>query len=210
LFSAVVAPNLPPGQMVQDSAAARLNLPAGHATAVELVELTGHAYPAVQFPEHAAVVSPDDDPKVPAGHGAVHDADGKPPVAPYSPALQLVHTPAPPRLYVPAGHTAAVAFVDPAGHQYPAVQFPVHAAEVMPIVEPYTPAGHEVHVAAPPRLYCPAGHTTAVALTDPDGHTYPALHGPSHRADAEPFEAPYRPASQGPEHAAKDRLDTLP
>jgi len=136
---------------------------------VELVDPAGHAYPAVQFPEHAAVVSPDDDPKVPAGHGAVHDADGKPAVAPYSPALQLVHTPAPPRLYVPAAQTMAKGVADPAGHAYPAAQIPVQYAVVQLGSEPYKPAGQAVQVLAPCSLYVPGKHMTDVALVLPSG-----------------------------------------
>ena len=42
------------------------------------------------------------------------------------------------------------------------------------------PSGHALHAAAPPVLYCPAAHGTAVALVDPAGHAYPAAHGPLH------------------------------
>jgi hypothetical protein len=73
-----------------------------------------HEYPAVQLPEHAAVVKPATAPKVPAGHGAVHAADAKPVEAPYRPAEQLVHAPAPAREYFPALHAAWVAATEPA------------------------------------------------------------------------------------------------
>jgi hypothetical protein len=75
-----------------------------------------------------------------------------------------------------------VGLVDPAGHAYPALQFPLHAAVDCAVVPPYRPAAHAVHVPDPPRLYCPAGHGAAVALVDPATHTYPAAHG-LHDAD---------------------------
>ena len=71
-------------------------------------------YPALHKPLH------DDDPKpltapyVPAGHSAVHDTVDRPVESPYVPTLQLVHALAAPRLYLPSGHIAAVALVDPA------------------------------------------------------------------------------------------------
>ncbi len=48
-----------------------------------------------------------------------------------------------------------MAFVDPAGQAYPAVQAP--------------------HEAAPTELNWPAAHMTAVALVDPAGQAYPAV-----------------------------------
>ncbi len=89
-----------------------------------LVDPAGHAYPAVQSPLQLAVPSP----------GA----------APYRPAAQAVHTVDPAKLYVPAGHTSAVALVDPAGQTKPALQGPEHADDVRPVVSPYTPAGQSV------------------------------------------------------------------
>jgi hypothetical protein len=50
------------------------------------------------------------DPKVPAGHSE--------------------HTAAPPVEYRPGMHGDTVATVDPAGHAYPALQSPLHAAVV--------------------------------------------------------------------------------
>ena len=66
----------------------------------------------------------------------------RPGLAPYRPAAQLLHDPAPPTLYEPTPHIAAVALVDPAAHAYPALQFPVHVAFTMPDAAPYTPAAH--------------------------------------------------------------------
>jgi hypothetical protein len=100
---------------------------------VALVDPAGHAYPAVQFPEHPA--------------------DANPVTLPYSPALQLVQLPAPVRLYWPAGHVTAVALVDPAGHVYPAAQFPEHPADANPVTLPYSPALQLVQLPAPVRLY---------------------------------------------------------
>ena len=95
-----------------------------------------HAYPAVQLPLHADDVNPLTTPYVPAGHSPLHAADDIVAVAPYDPTLQFVHAPAAARLYVPTGHIAAVALMDPAAQKYPAVQLPVHAALVRPAVDP--------------------------------------------------------------------------
>jgi hypothetical protein len=58
----------------------------------------------------------------------------------------------------------------------------------MAVALPYSPVGHSEHTAAPPREYCPAGHTDAVGLTEPVGHAQPAAQsthntapGPLHR-----------------------------
>ena len=83
---------------------------------LELVDPAGHAYPALQLPEHPA--------------------DAIAAVLPYSPAVQLVQLPAPVRLYWPARHVTAVALVDPAGHAYPAAQFPEQEDEARPEVPP--------------------------------------------------------------------------
>jgi hypothetical protein len=97
-----------------------------------------------------------------------------------------VHSGAAGREYVPAGHSCAVALVDPAGHAYPAVQLPEQAAVVRPEVSPYVPAGHApehlavLRRAASPnvpcghrvqaleagRLYLPTGQGSAVADTE--------------------------------------------
>jgi hypothetical protein len=73
-----------------------------------------------------------------------------------------------------------------------AVQLAVGSADVAP----YRPAVQSVQVAAPAREYLPAGHITAVALTDATGHTYPALQLPVHPVVARPDVDPYRPAAQ--------------
>jgi hypothetical protein len=164
---------------------------------VELVDPAGHAYPAVQFPEHAAVVSPDDDPKVPAGHGAVHDADGKPAVAPYSPALQLVQAEDPSGANCPAGHNTALEFTDPAGHAYPSRHLPLHDEVDIPTEEPNCPPGHRPHCPAPTKLNVPIGHSNAVAFVDPSRHAYPAVQFPEHTEDVSPDIDPNVPAGHG-------------
>ena len=67
----------------------------------------------------------------------MHAAVVKPVVAPYRPALQLVHTPAPPTLNLPVPQMAAVPFVDPGTQKYPAVHVPVHPAAGITAVAPY-------------------------------------------------------------------------
>ena len=77
-------------------------------------------------------------------------------------------------------------------------------AEAMAVEAPYRPAAHALHVAAPARLNLPAGQVVAVAVVLPEAQEYPALHGPVHVDAVRPVVAPYRPGSQGPEHAAVD------
>ena len=115
-------------------------------------------------------VSPDTSPKYPPKHAPVHDATPTAAVLPYRPALQFVHVPAAARLYCPAGHVTWVALMDPAGHAYPAVQFPEHAAVASADTFPKVPGGHKVHTAAPTKEYCPAAHATWVADVEPAGH----------------------------------------
>ena len=148
----------------------------------------------------------------------MHAALGSPAVEPYSPKPQLVQAPDPATENVPAGHTIAVELVEPPGHAYPAVQLPLHVdtvtpvvapnspgahnplhvAEVRPDVDPNTPAGHGVHSADPVPAKVPAGHSVTVALVDPGGHAYPAVHDPLHDAVVRPTVAPYVPPGQGP------------
>jgi hypothetical protein len=80
------------------------------------VDPDGQMYPASQGPEHDGTDSPVDDPYRPGGQGPLQLDVFSPLLDPYSPALQFVHTPAPPRLYVPTGHIAAVALTDPTTH----------------------------------------------------------------------------------------------
>ncbi len=159
-----------------------------------------HAYPATQLPVHPAVVSPA--------------------VDPYSPATHSVHTPDPPTLYLPGAHSDVVGLVDPAGHAYPAVQFPLQAGVVRPEVAPYVPAGHApvhpavgspddapyrpaahgLHTPDPVKLKEPAAHRMAVAEVLPVGHAFPAVQFPLHAAVGSPAVAPNVPAGHGPVH----------
>ncbi len=88
----------------------------------------------------------------------VHAAVDKPDEEPNNPAAHSVHALAPAALYLPALHCAAVAFVDPVAHAYPAVHVPEQDAVDKPAVEPKKPAAHSVHVEEPAKLYCPGGH----------------------------------------------------
>ena len=137
---------------------------------------------------------PDDDPKRPAGQGAVQEALGRPVVAPYRPAAHIVHTPAAAKEYCPTGQMAAVAFVDPATHAYPGTHVPEHTATGMADTFPKRPAGQSAHTLAPNREYLPATHASAVGDTLPAAHTYPAVHGAVHVGDDNPAVDPYRPA----------------
>ena len=150
---AAVLPYRPAAQSTHTLVPAREYLPAGHVEAVGLVDPAAHTYPALQLPEHPGDDRPATDPYRPAAHGAVHDATPMFGVAPYRPALQLLHTPAPAREYVPAGQLTAVELVDPAGHTYPALQLPEHAATDMADVDPYRPGAQFVHTPAPATLY---------------------------------------------------------
>jgi hypothetical protein len=134
----------------------------------------------------------------------------------HRPPGQGVHSPAPALLKLPAGHSNAVAVTEPAGHAYPAVHRPLHRDEFMPMVapkrpagqkplqvgrprageSPYRPAGHMVHADDPATLNWPAGHCTAVELTDPAGHTYPGEHAPLHAGELEAGTLPKVPAGQ--------------
>jgi hypothetical protein len=157
---------------------------------VGLVEPGAHAYPALQLPLQVEFVSPDTDPYFPASQSPLQLAFGMPDTAPYSPATHTVHTPAPVKLYRPAGHNAAVAVVDPATHAYPALQFPLHVDDDKPLTDPYDPASHgPLHITlpmpaiAPYRpalqfvhtpddvlLYLPGGQITSVRLLVPGTH----------------------------------------
>jgi hypothetical protein len=155
---AAVDPYRPAAQSTHTLAPLSEYLPAGHAKAVAFVDPAAQMYPALQLPVHPGNDRPDVDPYNPAAHGAVHDAAPILAVAPYSPAAQFVHTPAPAREYLPAGQLTAVARTDAAGHAYPAMQGPLHTALDIPLTSPYLPGAHGVHADAPPVLYCPAAH----------------------------------------------------
>jgi hypothetical protein len=142
------------------------------------VDPTGHENPAEQLPLHVDVLKPTTDAlnHVPPGHAE--------------------HTAAPGRLKRPAVHMTAVGLEEPRGHAYPAVQVPLHVEVPRPTTDAsnQVPPGHTVHIAEPGRLYWPTGHTNSVALTDPEGHANPAVHGPLQWDEFKPSAAPNRPA----------------
>lgn len=94
----VAPPKSPAGQLVHTPAAPVLYCPTGQTEAVDDVDPLGHAYPALQGPEHVDVVRAVEDPNCPGGHD---EHDGAPPV-----------------LYCPIGHAVAVDVVDPARQKY--------------------------------------------------------------------------------------------
>ncbi len=120
-----------------------------------------------------------------------------------------------------------MADVLPAGHAYPAVQFPLHAdvdspgaepkvpagqAAVQPdvfiaTVAPYRPAAHALHADAPGLLYCPAGHADTVALMDPSGQVNPAVQFPLHADAFIATVAPYRPDAHGVHASVSPKLN---
>jgi hypothetical protein len=175
---------------MQTPAPPNANLLTGHAAAVALIDPGTQKYPAVQFPLHAVLVRPGVDPNVPAGHAA--------------------QVPALPTLYWPGMHTAAVAFVDPAAHAYPALQGPLHAGLDRPLAAPYRPGLQLLQVPTPPTLYWPGPQMVAVALVDPGAQAYPALHGPLHAGLDRPLAAPYLPAGHDPLQAAVGSPVVLP
>ena len=132
----------------------------------------------------------------------MHAAVVSPVVLPYDPGGHAVQKPDPLRLYVPSGHSIAVAFVDPATHAYPALQLPLHDAFARPLAAPYRPALQPVHAPAPAKLYVPGPHRVAVPFVDPAGHAYPALQLPLHAAVGRPAAAPKVPAGHAPLHNA--------
>ena len=89
--------------------------------------------------------------------------------------------------YVPGGHWEHDVVAPPVEYE-PSGQGLVHADEVRPGVEPYTPAGHGVQAAsvAPPMEYEPAAHSPeqdAVAMLDEGGVLL--LVEPAHEATLE-------------------------
>ena len=168
-FSPGTTPNRPAGHSTQTAAPAVLYWPAGHLAAVALTLPSGHAYPAVQLPLQPLAFMASDSPKRPPGQGE--------------------HAGAPPTLYWPAGHLAAVALVEPSGQKYPALQLAVQLGADRPVADPnrpaaqgplqlvvgsavdapYRPALQLEHAPVPPRLNCPGPHGAAVALAEPGG-----------------------------------------
>ena len=150
-------PKRPTGQGRHAPNPPSLYVPTVHMTNVALVDAGGQAKPGAQVPLQFAVTRPD--------------------ALPYRPALQSVHTPMPPTLYVPAGHSIAVALVDPAGHAYPGLQLPLHIDDVALSVDPYRPAGQ--------------GAPTELAMPAPQYRPARAVHVPLHADDVSPVATPY-------------------
>mmetsp|Transcript_31833 Transcript_31833/g.69660 ORF Transcript_31833/g.69660 Transcript_31833/m.69660 type:complete len:209 (+) Transcript_31833:794-1420(+) len=98
---------------------------------------------------------------LPASHSS-HTIE--PGVAEKRPAGQGVHTSmlCPPLngLYVPAGHTRAVAFVLPSGQKCPAAHAPSHCPSEKPLVEPNRPAKQNEETDDPAAAKEPAGAVT--------------------------------------------------
>lgn len=140
LHPAVVSPALlpyrPAGQGVQAPAPPTLNVPGAHMDAVALVDPAGHAYPGAHGPVQDVFVAPVALPKRPAAHGPLQLPLNSPVVFPNVPRGHWLHAPSPGALYSPTGHCTGVLLVLPGAHTYPAVQFPLQAAEVRPGVEP--------------------------------------------------------------------------
>ncbi len=89
-------------------------MPALQFTPEEDAVLAGQKWPALHGPSHSGDVSPAPDPNLPAPHGPEHDETFKPLDDPYRPGVQALQLPAPAKLYVPTGHTDAVAVDEPA------------------------------------------------------------------------------------------------
>lgn len=99
--------------------------PSGAPVDVTAPVTPGHQYPAEQRPVHEALLSPSDEPYVPAGHGRA----------------------ATPTQYCPNGQrlsTSCVGEVLPALQKYPSVHAPHAAADVRPVLPPYVPGGQGV------------------------------------------------------------------
>jgi hypothetical protein len=88
----------------------------------------------------------------------------------------------------------------------PPRQRATHPAVLDPGLFAYVPGGHRLHAPAPPRLYCPTGHTTAVALEDAAGQKYPAVQLPEQVGVGEAGELPYTPGGQSLHATAPVRL----
>ncbi len=73
-----------------------------------------------------------------------------------------------------------VSVVDPAGHAYPALQLPLHAALASAVSLPYRPAGQSLQAETPPTEYWPGEHGAEVAVVDPGTQAYPGAQGPLH------------------------------
>ncbi len=75
-------PNTPAGHIRHSLAPASEYCPAGHCTAVALVDPAGQACPALHPPLQLTDARPSSLPNDPAGHNPLHAAEGRPGVAP--------------------------------------------------------------------------------------------------------------------------------
>jgi hypothetical protein len=166
---------------------------------VRVTEPAGHAYPASHGPLQEGVDRAGSAPNRPAGHSPLQSAVPSAVALPNRPVAHTLQLTAPGREYVPAGQTDAVALVEPGAHAYPAVHMPLQAAVFKPAVVALNqvPAGQLLHDPAPARLYRPGGHIDAVALVEPTGHTYPAVHRPLHTAEFKPAVAALNQVPEG-------------
>ncbi len=89
---------------------------------------------------------------------------------------------------------------DWAGHRYPT---PQGSGAGEPPPGQADRAGQLAQVPAPPKLYSPGGHSTAVALVEPAGQAYPAVHSPLQVSADAATAAPNRPAGHGAVQAAE-------
>lgn len=80
-------------------------------------------------------------PYLPAKQGPVQSAEVRPTPLPYRPGGHAEQMEAPASEYFPGGHTLTEEFVLPAGHVYPAVHCPLHAALASPDLDPNVPEG---------------------------------------------------------------------
>jgi hypothetical protein len=92
----------------------------------------------------------------------------------------------------------------------PGAHGPEHIAIDIADVLPNRPGGHAVHWLAPPKLYVPSPHATAVEFVDPGGQMYPAVHGPLHVDVVRLTVSPKDPAAHRPLHADVFNPDKLP
>lgn len=127
---------------MQSPAPGLLKVPGGHIWAVALVEPDGQANPAAQGPVHKGDTCPGPDPYWPATQGPEHAGLVVADSTPYTPRGQRVQVPAPASLHFPGGHMNGVLEMEPGEHAYPAVQFPEHAAPLIPLTFPNLPLGH--------------------------------------------------------------------
>ena len=96
---------------------------------------------------------------------------------PYSPAVQLVHAAAEPRLKVPTGHVTDVALVEPGPQAYPGAHAPAHCDDTCAALSPYRPGSHgPVQLALNSPLVLPYSPAAQSWHDDPPTEYLPAVH----------------------------------